>query len=138
MTDYRSRLSIPCDSGSESLELYNSSGSLLTRGYVRIVIGDRGPYVEFEEKHIIDDSVMIPSDQQDRIHHPDKYYYAELRSKDEAYTKVYYQFKVVNYADYKIGMFYISPFDLYQKKTDGSFEALIEPLRKKSAKSKTD
>jgi hypothetical protein len=98
---------------------------------VRVVIGDRGPYVEFEERHMVPDSIYIPFSQRERAKDFDRYYYAELRSRDDAYTKIYYQFRSVDYADYKVGMFYISPFDLYQKTFDGSLQILIEPLRKK-------
>jgi hypothetical protein len=37
----------------------------------------------------------------------------EWRTKDQSKVKVYEQGKTVDYADYKVGLFYISPFDLF-------------------------
>ena len=37
----------------------------------------------------------------------------EWRSKDQSNVKVYEQKRTVDYADYKVGLFYISPFDLF-------------------------
>lgn len=39
----------------------------------------------------------------------------EHRSRDEAYVKVYEQRRMVGYADYKVGMFYIAPGDVVDK-----------------------
>jgi hypothetical protein len=37
----------------------------------------------------------------------------EWRTKDQSNVKVYEQSKTVDYADYKVGLYYISPFDLF-------------------------
>ena len=37
----------------------------------------------------------------------------DLRTKDQSNVKVYDQKKTVDYADYKVGLFYISAFDLF-------------------------
>lgn len=84
----------------------------VSTGYNRIVIGGRGPYVEFTEDQIDFKSFHIPKDQLYRL--TDKrVYYVELRSTDFSNTKLYYQLQTVAYADYKIGMLYISPYDLF-------------------------
>jgi hypothetical protein len=81
-------------------------------GFNRVVIGGRGPYVEFTDKQIHLKSFTIPKDQLYRFSDK-RIYYIEFRSIDDANVKLYYQLKTVSYADYKIGMFYISAYDLY-------------------------
>jgi len=98
--------------GNAEIELFSKSGTLLSRGYNRIVIGGRGPYVEFTDDQINFKSFHIPKDQVYRLTDR-RVYYVELRSSDENNVKLYYQLQTVAYADYKIGMFYISPYDLF-------------------------
>lgn len=115
MTDYVSRLRIPV-TGSSEQGFYTKSGVRLAAGYDRIVIGDRGPYVEFDLSHLIQD-VLTETD--DRHH-----YYVELRTIPDR-VKVYVQLRGVDYADYVPGKCYVSPFELY----DESGNVLIEPLK---------
>ena len=42
--------------------------------------------------------------------------------------KVYWQKKTVDYADYRVGRYYISPFDL----VDGEEKDLIDPIARRS------
>jgi hypothetical protein len=98
--------------GQSSINLYTDSGKQISDGYKRIVLGGRGPYVEFTEDQIKLDIFHVPREQLYRL--TDKrIYYVEFRSNDESNVKLYYQMKTVAYADYKIGMFYVSPFDVY-------------------------
>jgi hypothetical protein len=98
--------------GCPDINLYSKSGLELSKGYKRIVIGGRGPYVEFTEDQLEFKSFHIPKDQLYRL--TDKrVYYVEMRSIDDAFVKLYYQLQTVAYADYKIGMLYSSPYDLY-------------------------
>lgn len=57
----------------------------------------------------------VPPDQKWRLK-SDVAYYIELRSRDDANIKVYGQRRMVGYADYKAGMFYIAPGDVVTKK----------------------
>lgn len=98
--------------GNPNIELYSKDGFKLSKGYTRIVIGGRGPYVEFNEEQIDFKSFHIPKDQLYRLTDR-RVYYIELRSIDESNVKLYYQLQTVAYADYKIGMLYISPHDLF-------------------------
>lgn len=107
--DYKSRVLISLD-GSDTQEFYNKSGTLLAVGYERVVIGDYGAYVEFLPGQINDGAIK------------DKFYRGEakpwqkywwLESKDRSKTKIYEQIREVKYADYKPGLYYISPKDLY-------------------------
>ena len=52
----------------------------------------------------------------------------EWRSKDQNNVKVYEQSKTVDYADYKMGLFYVSPFELF---VEG--EPVITKLEKKKS-----
>lgn len=101
-TDYAGRLNIPIH-GHPALELYSKAGTLMARGYCRVVIGDRGPYVEFERSHLIPDAVDW-----DFCAVPNHWYYREYRSVPD-FIKIYHQRETVDYADYKIGLYYITP-----------------------------
>jgi len=92
--------------------LYTKSGTIVSNGYNRIVKGQRGAYVEFTDSQILLKSFHIPKNQLYRLTDL-RIYYIEMRSTDASNAKLYYQKKTVAYADYKIGMFYVSPNDLY-------------------------
>ena len=76
-------------------------GLLISKGYTRVVIGDRGPYVEFLPSQIIQEHLIIPP----QYH----VYFKELQSICPEKIFVYAQLKTVKYADYKKGLIYISP-----------------------------
>lgn len=114
-TDYEARLRLPLE-GNPSRWFFTRSGQLIAVGYSRVVIGDRGPYVEFEGSQMVLGSL--------REAPGGHYYYVELRTLVDN-VKVYAQAHRVDYADYEPGMFYVSPFELY----DGDGNVLIEPLR---------
>ena len=113
---YEQRLSIPVI-GQTILQFFTRSHVHCASGYDRVVIGGRGPYVEFDVKHLIQDSLST-------ITH-EHYYYIELRTNVD-HVKVYAQLHRVDYADYIPGKFYISPFDLY----DEHGNVLITPLKR--------
>jgi len=121
---YLERLKIPVD-GSESMEFFTKSGTKVATGYERVVIGDRGPYIEFKDDQVLGESFYIPKDQAYRI--TDKrVYYIEARTNDESYVKLYMQRRTVAYADYKIGMLYMSPFELKTEEFDELVETNVE------------
>ena len=115
-TDYASRLSISLV-GDDTTRFHTISGRLLATGYSRVVVGDRGPYVEFDARHLQVDALEATD-----VPHT---YYVELRSVVD-HVKVYAQLLSVGYADYVPGMFYVSPFQLHGP--DG--RPLIVPIRK--------
>lgn len=88
-------------------------GLPIAKGYKRIVFGGRGEYIEFDMNNLIKSSLYIPKKQEWRLNALGSSYYIEYRSIDDAYVKVYHQVETVAYADYKIGLFYILPDDLY-------------------------
>lgn len=116
MKPYCKRLNIAVDSGSKSLLFFSKDDLHLATGYTRVVIGKRGPYVEFLQRHINWNSFRIPEEEQYRID-DSRVYYVEWRSISDAYVKLYVQKRTVAYADYLIGYCYMSPFDLVMAST---------------------
>ena len=86
----------------------------MATGYTRIVLGGRGSHIEFLPGHLIWDNLHIPDEEKYRLEHPwkDQVYHVEWKTKDESNVKVYEQNRTVEYADYNVGLLYISPFDL--------------------------
>ena len=109
---YKDRIKIPLEGS--NIDFYTKSGTHVATGYTRIVIGDRGPYIEFDEGQLLKKNFHIPEDQKYRTTDR-RVYYVEARSNDESNVKLYCQCKTVAYADYKVGMMYISPFNLKTK-----------------------
>lgn len=87
------------------------SGVQIATGFIRIVHGDRGAYVEFDPSQLEEDYLFIPKDKEWRVRHPNAYY-IEYRTTDGEFVMVYKQKKEVDYADYVPGMYYISPMHL--------------------------
>ncbi len=90
-----------------------SEGPLLANNYTRIVHGGRGSYVEIDPSQIIKSEVMIAPGEEYRFDESwrNKVYYFWYVTKT-GNRKVYYQLKTVSYADYIIGMVYVSPDDV--------------------------
>ena len=83
-------------------ELRTKSGILVATDYVRVVHGDRGDYVEFTHRQCTDNMDMVPYGHR---------YYTEWRTVPDN-VKVYQQHIPVDYADYRVGCFYVGPKDL--------------------------
>jgi len=128
-TSYEKRLRIPL-SGDDHTRCETKTGVHVATGYTRVGIGQRGPYIEFLPGHLIWDSLQMPDEEKYRLEHPwkEKVFYVEWRTKDQSNVKVYDQKRTVEYADYKVGLFYISPFDLF---VEG--EPVITRLEKKKS-----
>jgi hypothetical protein len=124
MTDYTNRLKIPLVRV-EPVELYTKdTHKLLATDYTRIVLGGRGPYIEFTPHMIVWGNAVLPVHERWRTENTNAFY-IEFRSNCTAFVKIYAQKKTVDYADYLPGFCYISPFDL--RLADGT--TLIDPLR---------
>ena len=132
MKPYRKRLQIQVDPiivdvdgeplmASRDKNFYTKTGLLIATAYRRVVIGKRGPYVEFHFTDIKWNEFYIPSDLRYRADSK-VVYYEEWRSLDSAYVKLYLQKRKVSYADYQIHRMYISPFDLF---TEGMTPVII-------------
>jgi hypothetical protein len=109
MSKFANRLLINVEHGAD-LKFFSTSGVLLARGYLRVVIGKRGPYVEFSRDHIDWDAFSIPEYAKFRLTN-NVVFYDEYRSVMDN-VMLYFQKRTVAYADYKVGLCYISPFDL--------------------------
>lgn len=84
------------------------------KGYERIVIGDYGAYVEFNESQACKENFIIEPGQEYRLEnrYKDTVKYIWYRVNSITNTKIYYQLNPVSYADYKVGYYYVSVFDL--------------------------
>lgn len=103
----KQRFKISVD-GNPTIKFYTKNGLLLATGYKRIVIGGRGAYIEFDPSQIAHDNIYVPKYAEHKLENNLSYYH-EYRSKDECDVKLYDQKLRVSYADYKVGMWYISP-----------------------------
>ena len=119
---YAKRLRIPLV-GNNDTKFYTQDGLLVATGYSRVVIGGRGPYIEFDDEHIVKSSFHVPKHAEYKLHQTFTYYY-EYRSNDKCFVKAYYQQMGVSYANYKIGKWYIDPDKL---KTDTMDNLLLPP-----------
>lgn len=95
-----------------STPIFTKGGIQIATGFRRIVHGGRGAYVEFLDEQMVKDNLYIPKGTEWRTNpdHPagSLCYYVEYWVKDDK-VKVYYQKKIVDYADYVVGNWYISP-----------------------------
>jgi hypothetical protein len=113
MNKFEKRLLINIEHDAD-LKFFSLATTLLARGYLRVVIGKRGPYVEFSTDQIIWDNFMVPKEEKYRLTNA-VVYYNEYRSTDSSYVKLYHQKRLVAYADYKVGLCYMNPFDLMRE-----------------------
>jgi hypothetical protein len=121
--------------GLEGIKFYTLNDELFAVGYVRVVYGDHGPYVEFTK-----DQIKLPLISKfgnkidfDNLPKKPKYYYYWLHPKGNSTVKVYLQLKTVadkpnapkrkdgkkssfnrkeGYADYRVGYYYVDPYEL--------------------------
>jgi hypothetical protein len=74
----------------------------IANGYNRVVIGERGPYIEFERENMMLDNMSFVAGQR-------HIYFDEYSSNCEHKVFIYFQRKTVVYADYLVDKFYIGP-----------------------------
>ena len=101
--------------GEAEARLYTLDGTLLCKGYERIVIGDYGAFIEISPERISKNSLRCKPGQEYRIsdeRFASNVKYLWLTALDESDCKIYFQKKKVKYADYVPGMFYISPYEV--------------------------
>ena len=125
-TKYSERLKLPLG-GSEGILFSTANGLLIAKGYHRVLLSEKGPYIEFSEDQIDKENVFIPEQQKWRLTNPASNY-VEYRSKDycsvkimkwkkeELRTSARHQPFRQEPAELKAGMFYISPFALRSDK----------------------
>lgn len=97
--------------------LYTKFGTLICQSYKRIVIGDYGAFIEFDEPNY--QKYIIAPGEEYRVNDPrykDNVKYVWLTINDGSNVKIYYQKKSVTYADYKPGMLYVSVHEVIERK----------------------
>lgn len=95
-------------------DVYLDKDIKLCSSIERVVIGNHGAYIEFTPESILVKTECMKGRE---FKHDDKYKYS-IKYFDEnpvGYPNVllYNQQKTVKYADYKAGMYYVSPYDVY-------------------------
>ena len=99
--------------GDMNCKVYDKEYNPISTGYSRVVIGDYGAYVEIPlYKMILDDIIIKPGEEyrfEPGYENVKYHWYCLYKNRD---IKIYYQKHPVDYADYKPGMFYISPLEL--------------------------
>lgn len=101
-----------------TIPLYTIKGTLISNGYDRVVIGDYGAYIEFNNTQGIKASIKIKKGEEYRLteKYRDNVKYFWYTAKDESNIKIYYQRKEVSYADYKVGKLYVAPSEVLTTK----------------------
>lgn len=92
--------------------LCTRTGTVVCNGYSRIVVGDYGAFIEFDEEQANFDEYVIAPGQEYRVNNPrysKNVKYIWMTIADGSNIKIYKQKRKVAYADYRSGMFYISP-----------------------------
>ena len=99
-----------------NIPLYSASGTMICTTYNRIVIGDYGAFVEITPEQICKQSLRCKPGQEYRYNeerYANHVKYLWLTTKNDSDCKIYYQKKTVDYADYQVGMFYVSPYEVF-------------------------
>lgn len=112
---YRDALPGWCKLNGCIIPCYTLSGTLIAKGYNRIVIGDYGAFVEFTSEQAVKSNMIVQPGQEYRITDPrfsERVKYFWYTAKDDSGVKIYFQQKTVTYADYLPGMYYVSPYEL--------------------------
>lgn len=101
--------------GDLEFKIFSNEGTLISNGYNRIVIGDYGAFIEFDNEQVVKENIKVKSGQEYRIYdekYCDNVKYFWLTAKDNSDIKIYYQQKTVTYADYIPNVYYISPYEI--------------------------
>ena len=106
---YRKNLPKGFSIDGDSVAIYSTNGDLICSGYNRIVIGDYGAFIEFSPEQANSDIFVCEKGQEYR--YEDRYKYCKYYwlTIEDTNIKIYQQRFTVTYADYKPGMYYISP-----------------------------
>lgn len=76
--------------GNLDTKFYSANSTLLATGYTRIVVGERGAYIEFAPENICIGDLHLPPNEKWRLG-SEVAYYIEHRSRDVANVKVHEQ-----------------------------------------------
>jgi hypothetical protein len=118
------RLHLPLYPTEENVRFMTPNGLPLADGYNGVVMTEKGPMVEFLEKHLNLANICVPQPMLWRRKHPEAYY-VEYRSRDYCSVKVFEQRREAG--NLKPGYYYILAFDIISDK----YPILIERLHKR-------
>lgn len=107
----------------------NGCGDLVCNGFDRIVIGDYGAYIEFSESQKSENGFTVIKGQEwrtDERYNNTKYDALTTNSfkhltLQQGAPLIYKQKKTVEYADYVIGKYYISVYDVFPSAIAGGY-----------------
>lgn len=91
------------------------NGTEFASGFKRVVIGDYGAFLEITGEQVNRDVIRVQPGQEYRLREPryaEHIKYIWMTVPDGSDIKIYWQQRTVEYADYKPGMYYISPFEI--------------------------
>lgn len=111
---YRETLPLWVNISGDTVPLMTLSGTVISNGYERVVIGDYGAFIEISPQNMITHILQVAQGQEYRLtgRYKNTVKYLWLTAKDNSKIKVYRQLKSVDYADYKPDMYYVSPFEV--------------------------
>lgn len=117
----------------EEIDAYIDDNKKLCSKVERVVVGDHGPYIEFKPENILVKTECVAGKE---YKHDDKYSktvkYFDENPVGFSNVLLYNQQRTVTYADYKAGMYYVSPYDLYSvKKIEKVKELYIDKQEKR-------
>jgi hypothetical protein len=117
------------EGGSPAMHFFTTRGTLVAKGYLRVVYGDHGAYLELLKEQVLWDAWER---ERVRIGYYDKWY-----ARDGSRLMLYDQRKTVEdlpnppagprsfkgdrkegYADYRVGRYYLSPYEVTMSKID--------------------
>lgn len=101
--------------GDPDHSLFTKKGTPIAEGYERVVIGDYGAYVEVRKDKMHRASICVKKGEEYRYkdpHYAQSVKYYHYTTKDDSDVKIYFQQRVVTYADYKPDFFYISVYEV--------------------------
>jgi hypothetical protein len=126
IVEYIQRLKIEVDGDEEEI-LHTKDHMIIAKGYERVVIGDRGPYIELANRHILLDGIFIPREQHWRFEPKwrKKVVYFEFRTVDNSHLKIYLQNRRVDHTDFREEFWYVSPFGIKIREDKGLVEAIL-------------
>lgn len=91
--------------------LFTLNGTKICNKYNGIVIGHYGAFIEIDPSDMVMSNIICKEGEEYRINDPkykNKVKYQWFTINDGSNVKLYYQQREVSYADYKVGMWYVS------------------------------
>lgn len=107
----------------DTTSICTGNGTEFASGFSRVVIGDYGAFLEISGEQINRDAIQVQPGQEYRLKEPryaEHVKYIWMTVSDGSNVKIYWQQRPVEYADYKPGLFYVSPFEVRRRQNESS------------------